>query len=231
VLKNISFTVRRGETVGILGATGSGKSTLTYLLNRLYDLPESSGRITIGGVDIRGIDKYYLRRRIGIVLQEPFLYSRTLFENIDISRRSGDLDKVRRSAETACVGGDIESLPKKYDTVVGERGVTLSGGQKQRVAIARALMQDAPVMVFDDSMSSLDMQTDAKILSALRRSTRGATVFIVSHRISTLMHSDKIIVLEDGVITGSGTHAELLRSGGLYSRLYAMQSGEGARDV
>jgi ATP-binding cassette subfamily B protein len=118
VLKNISFSCKPGETVGILGATGSGKSTLTYLLNRLYDLPEDSGRITVGGVDIREIDKYYLRRNIGIVLQEPFLYSRTLFENIDIGAQSGDLEAVRKSAEAACIGQDIEALPEKYDTMV-----------------------------------------------------------------------------------------------------------------
>ena len=224
-LKNISFTVKSGATFGILGATGSGKSTLTYLLNRLYDLPEDGGKITIGGVDISRIDKAYLRGNVGLVLQEPFLFSKTIFENVDIASRAGDLAKVREKSRIAAVDEDIMSFYKGYDTIVGERGMTLSGGQKQRVAIARTLMMDAPIMVFDDSMSSLDMETDAKIREALREGTAGATVMLISHRISTLMTADMIMVLEDGRIAELGTHNELVEKNGHYRRVYDLQSG------
>ena len=225
VLKGLNFTIRSGTTFGILGATGSGKSTITYLLNRLYDLPEDGGVITIGGVDISLIEKAYLRRNVGLVLQEPFLFSKTLLENIDIASRKRDLGLVREKARTAAVDDNIISFSKGYDTVIGERGITLSGGQKQRVAIARTLMIDAPVMVFDDSMSSLDMETDAKIRESLRADTAGATVILISHRISTLMTADKIMVLEDGRIAEIGSHNELVEQNGIYRRIYDLQSG------
>ena len=225
VLENVSFKIESGTTFGILGATGSGKSTLTYLLNRLYDLPEGGGSITIGGVDISLIKKKYLRRNIGLVLQEPFLFSKSILDNIDIASREHKLDKVRGKAEIAAVDDNIMSFAKGYETLVGERGVTLSGGQKQRVAIARTLMMDAPVMVFDDSMSSLDMETDAKIRESLRADTAGATVILISHRISTLMHADKIMVLEEGRVAEMGTHNELVEKSGIYRRVYDLQSG------
>ena len=225
VLKNVSFTVESGTTFGILGATGSGKSTITYLLNRLYDLPEGSGEITIGGVDILQINKKYLRRNIGLVLQEPFLFSKTIFKNIDVASRGRDLGKVREKALIAAVDDNIMSFAKGYDTLVGERGVTLSGGQKQRVAIARTLMMNAPVMIFDDSMSSLDMETDAKIRESLRIDTAGATVILISHRISTLMKADKIMVIEGGQVAEIGTHQELVQQDGIYRRIYDLQSG------
>jgi len=226
VLKDISFKVKSGTTFGILGATGSGKSTITYLLNRLYDLPEDGGAITIGGVDVSSIEKSYLRRSIGLVLQEPFLFSKTIFENIDISSRGNDLGKVREKARIAAVDDNIMSFAKGYETLVGERGITLSGGQKQRVAIARTLMMNAPVMVFDDSMSSLDMETDAKIRESLRVVTAGATVILISHRISTLMTADLIMVLEDGQVAEIGTHSELVEKNGIYRRVYDLQSGK-----
>ena len=225
VLKNVSFTIKSGTTFGILGATGSGKSTITYLLNRLYDLPENGGNILIGDVDISRIEKAYLRRNIGLVLQEPFLFSKTLLENIDIASRGRDLVSVREKSRIAAVDENIMSFVKGYDTIVGERGITLSGGQKQRVAIARTLMMNAPVMVFDDSMSSLDMETDAKIRESLRADTAGATVILISHRISTLMKADVIMVLEDGEIAEIGTHSELVGNNGLYRRVYDLQSG------
>ena len=225
VLKNVSFTVKSGTSFGILGATGSGKSTITYLLNRLYDLPEDGGSITIGGVDITRIEKAYLRRNIGLVLQEPFLYSKTVLDNIDISSRSRDLDRIREKARIAEVDDNIMGFAKGYDTIVGERGVTLSGGQKQRVAIARTLMMNAPVMVFDDSMSSLDMETDARIRESLRTDTAGSTVIIISHRISTLMNADTIMVLEDGKVAEMGSHSELVAKNGIYRRIYDIQSG------
>ena len=225
VLEDLSFTVKSGSTFGILGTTGSGKSTVTYLLNRLYDLPEDGGSISIGGVDIRKIDRHALRRGVGLVLQEPFLFSKSIFDNIDIAARSRDSVRVRRAAEIAAVDESIESFANGYDTMVGERGVTLSGGQKQRVAIARTLMLEAPILVFDDSMSSLDMETDAKIRASLRENTRNATVILISHRISTLMLSDTILVLDGGRAAELGTHAQLLAGDGVYKRVYDLQSG------
>ena len=225
ILENISFKIEKGTTFGILGATGSGKSTITYLLNRLYDVPNDSGEITIGGVDIRQIDKSHLRRNVGLVLQEPFLFSKTIFDNIDIASRKKDIGKVREKARIAAVDDSITSFTGGYETVVGERGVTLSGGQKQRIAIARTLMMSAPIMVFDDSMSNLDMETDAKIQEALRKDTAGATVILVSHRISTLMAADKIMVVENGRLTEIGSHFELVQKNGHYRRIYDLQSG------
>jgi ATP-binding cassette subfamily B protein len=228
VLKNLSFTVRGGTTLGVLGATGSGKSTVTYLLNRLYDLPEGGGEITIGGVELRKIDRAYLRRNVGIVLQEPFLFSKTILENLGIAAaQRGDLAAAREKAKIAAVDDDIMGFKNGYDTVVGERGVTLSGGQKQRVAIARTLMLGAPIMVFDDSMSNLDMETDARIRDALRETTADATVILISHRISTLMAADNILVLSDGHVAETGTHRELLAQNGLSRRVYEIQSAAG----
>ncbi len=225
VLKDLSFTIPAGSTFGILGGTGSGKSTITYVLNRLYDLPENGGSIDIGGVDIKEISLPHLRKNVGLVLQEPFLFSKTIFENIDIAAKTGDLEKVRESAGIAAVDKDIMSFTEGYDTVVGERGVTLSGGQKQRVAMARTLMLKSPIMVFDDSMSNLDMETDAQIRSALREGTGNSTVIIISHRISTLMQADRILVLEDGKAAELGSHRELMEKDGIYRRIYEIQAG------
>jgi len=225
VLKDVSFKIKKGTTFGILGATGSGKSTITYLLNGLYDLPDDGGVITIGDVDVSKIKKAYLRRNIGLVLQEPFLFSKTILENIDIASRSRGLDRVREKARIAAVDDNIMGFSKGYDTIVGERGVTLSGGQKQRVAIARTLMMDAPIMVFDDSMSNLDMETDAKIRESLREDTAGATVVLISHRITTLMKADIIMVLDEGKVEEIGSHSELVDKNGIYRRIYDLQSG------
>ena len=225
VLKDVSFKIKKGTTFGILGATGSGKSTITYLLNGLYDLPSENGIITIGDVDISQIKKSYLRRNIGLVLQEPFLFSKTILENIDIASRGKGLDKARAKARIAAVDDNIMAFSKGYDTIVGERGVTLSGGQKQRVAIARTLMMDAPIMIFDDSMSNLDMETDAKIRESLREDTEGATVVLISHRITTLMKADVIMVLDEGKVEEIGSHSELVEKDGIYRRIYDLQSG------
>ncbi len=223
MLKNVSFTVKAGTTVGILGATGSGKSTMMYLLDRLYDLPRDHGSITIGGVDIREISREHLRKNIGFVLQEPFLFSKTIRENIGIAHPAADLSAVRHSASIAAVDEAITEFSAGYDTIVGERGVTLSGGQKQRVAIARMLMQNAPIMVFDDSLSAVDAETDAKIRGALRKNTGSSTVVLISHRITTLMHADCIFVLENGKVVQSGTHDELCAQDGLYKQIYDIQ--------
>ena len=228
-LHDVSFTVREGTTFGILGSTGSGKSTLMLLLDRLYELPEQGGHITIGGTDIRSIKASWLRSKIGMVLQEPYLFSRTLAENIAITEREEtDLPRVRRAARTASLDETVERFAKGYDTYVGERGVTLSGGQKQRTAIAQMLMRKAPIMVFDDSLSAVDAETDAKIRSALKESTQGATVILIAHRITTLMNADYIIVMDRGRIAEEGTHEELLALGGIYRRIYDLQTQDGS---
>ena len=224
ILHDIDLEVKAGTTVGILGGTGSGKSTLMYLLDRLYDLPEDRGRITIGGTDIRDIKAESLRRGIGIVLQEPFLFSRTLGENIAITGDAKDLAAVREAARSACLDDTVQGFTKGYDTTVGERGVTLSGGQKQRAAIARMLLQKTPVMILDDSLSAVDTATDAKIRRCLEERFGTATIFLISHRITTLSRADQVIVMEHGRITERGTPDELRHSGGVYQRIADIQS-------
>lgn len=223
VLRDVSFTVPAGSTFAILGGTGSGKSTLVHLLDRLYDLGEGQGEITIGGRDIRLIERGYLRRNIGLVLQEPFLFSRTIRENIAAPRPGAEEAEIRRAAAIACVDEAVSEFPDGYDTLVGERGVTLSGGQKQRVAIARMLISGAPVMVFDDSLSAVDSETDAKIRAALRESLGRATVILISHRITTLMQAERILVLENGQVSDIGTHEELISRPGIYREIYDIQ--------
>ncbi len=222
VLKGLNFTAKAGETVALLGATGSGKSSLVHLLQRLYDY--QGGSVTIGGVELKTIEKDHLRTHVGIVLQEPFLYAKTVKENIGIIHERPDEATVHEAARVAAVHDVIESFDKKYDTVVGERGVTLSGGQKQRVAIARTLMKDNDILIFDDSLSAVDTETDAAIRKALKKRRQGITTFIISHRVSTLSEADRILVLEDGHITQNGTHEELLEQEGLYKRIWMIQN-------
>ena len=224
IIRDLSLTIPGGSTVGVLGMTGSGKSTLMYLLNGLYT--PDAGRITIGGNDIRDISLPWLRKNIGIVLQEPFLFSRTLEENIALAVET-DHENVRRAAGIAALDDSVSRFAKGYDTMVGERGVTLSGGRKQRAAIARMLVQDPQVMIFDDSLSAVDAETDAVIRKRLSWIMGGRTVILISHRISTLKDADRIVVLDEGRIAESGTHEELLRAGGLYSRIWSIQNPEG----
>lgn len=226
ILHDINFTMKAGTTLGILGGTGSGKSTLMLLLDKLYELPEGSGRISIGGVDIADIKTEYLRKNIGIVLQEPFLFSRTIAENIAISGGAGE-EEIRAAAAAACLDETVEGFAKGYETFVGERGVTLSGGQKQRAAIARALIQDAPIMIFDDSLSAVDTETDAKIRQSLEARFGSAGIILISHRITTLSKADMILVLDRGRIAERGTHEQLMTAGGIYQRIYEIQSGVG----
>ena len=226
VLHDVSFTIKAGSTFGVLGATGSGKSTLMYLLDRLYELPRENGKITIGGVDIREIDLSYLRKNIGIVLQEPFLFSKSFRESIADGAARADLEAVRHYARIAVIDDAITGFAQGYDTPIGERGVTISGGQKQRVAIARMLMQDTPIKIFDDSLSAVDMETDQKIRQSIRKNVHGTTI-LIAHRITTLMNADQILVLDRGRVVQMGTHQELIQQEGIYKRIYDMQSVAG----
>ncbi len=226
VLHNVSFDIPSGCSFGILGGTGSGKSSLLLLLCRLY--APDSGRITVGGEDIASMPARWVRGNVGIVLQEPFLFSRSVGENIGIC--GADAETVRSAAATACIDKDIEGFTQGYGTMVGERGVTLSGGQKQRVAMARMLTQKTPIIVFDDSLSAVDTETDENIRTALARDLKGATSIIISHRITTLMDCDRILVLEHGAVAQLGTPDELLASEGIFRRIYDMQMSIGEEE-
>ena len=231
VLNHLSFTIPAGKTFAILGGTGSGKSTIAALLDRLYDLKPGEGSISIGGVDIREIRQDYLRGNIGLVLQEPYLFSRSIGENIAITHPGSGLNGIKKATSIACVDEAIDTFSDGYDTIVGERGVTLSGGQKQRVAIARMLMQEAPVMIFDDSLSAVDAETDAKIRKALGQRMGDSTVILISHRITTLMQADQILVLKDGELSEIGTHAELISHPGIYRDIYDIQMAAADREL
>ena len=225
VLEDVSFTVPAGSTVGILGGTGSGKSTLVRLLDRLYPLPEGSGTISVGGIDIRRLRAAELRSNIGFVLQEPYLFSRTIGENLRLANQTASDAELRAAAHIACLDSAVEGFPSGYDTFVGERGVTLSGGQKQRAAIARTLVQDTPILIFDDSLSAVDTETDATIRARLAGREGRATTLLISHRTATLMHTDRIVVLDRGRVAEIGTHEELLAKNGIYRRIYDIQNG------
>ena len=255
VLKDVSMRIRAGSTVGILGATGAGKSTLVQLLDRLWELAPEQGTISIGGVDIRDMDRGWLRRNIGMVLQEPYLFSRTLGDNILIAKQEGtlrvnpdenrddtaekqaeeaavhDLEELRRAAYISCLDEAVDRFANGYDTFVGERGVTLSGGQKQRAAMAQMLVRRTPIMIFDDSLSAVDAETDARIRRELQKNTSDATVILIAHRITTLRYADEIFVLEKGRIAEHGSHDELLAQGGIYSRVYALQTDAAGRET
>ena len=224
MLHDIDLEIPAGSTLGILGGTGSGKSTMMYLLARLYPLPEGCGRITIGGVDIAKMKLSHLRRNIGIVLQEPFLFSRTLRENLSITEKDLPEEEMYAAARAACLEETIAGFTKGYETFVGERGVTLSGGQKQRAAIARMLTQKAPIMIFDDSLSAVDTETDAKIRRALEKKFGTATIILISHRITTLSKADKVLVLDHGRISQLGTPEELKNQPGLYREINNIQA-------
>ncbi len=222
VLNHLSCTIKAGQTVAILGSTGSGKSTMVHLLQRLFE--PQSGSIAIGGVQISKIDRKYLRSRVGLILQEPFLFSKTIRENVGIAMPSPSQEEIEKVASVACAHGFIKESEKGYDTVVGERGVTLSGGQKQRIAIARTLMKDNDILIFDDSLSAVDTETDAQIRAALRARSHKATTIIISHRITTLSEADHILVLDQGRVVDEGTHQELCARPGLYQRINQIQT-------
>ncbi len=221
VLKNVSFTVEPGQTVALLGATGSGKTTIINLLPRFYD--PSQGRILIDGHDLRDVTLDSLRAQIGIVLQETTLFTGTIRNNIAFGKPDASLEEVMTAAKAAAAHDFIMSFPQGYDTPVGERGSTLSGGQKQRIAIARALLLDPRILILDDSTSSVDLATEAKIQKALDRLMKGRTSFVIAQRISTVMNADQILVLDKGVIVASGKHAELMEDSPLYAEIYRSQ--------
>jgi ATP-binding cassette subfamily B protein len=222
LLRDISFTVDKGETIAIVGKTGSGKSTLINLMVRLLDY--QNGSIMFDGVDIKDINKKHLRKNVGIIMQEPFLYSKTLYENIGIMDQQAPEEHIYKAASIAALHDDIVGFEAGYKTIVGERGVTLSGGQKQRVAIARMLLDSKPVLIFDDSLSAVDTETDIQIRRALDEYWTDTTVFLITHRITTAQEADKIIVLDKGKIVEMGTHEELLNQDGIYNELWDIQT-------
>lgn len=228
VLNGISFNVKKGETVAVVGPTGSGKSSMVHLLMRLYDY--NKGSIKIDGVELMDIKRKWIRSNIGIVLQEPFLYSRTIKENIKIAKIMADDNEVKKAASMAAVHNVISSFEKGYDTIVGEKGVTLSGGQRQRVAIARTLIKNMPILIFDDSLSAVDAETDRIIREQLKKKSKDVTTFIISHRISTVMDADKIIVLNHGKIEQIGDHQQLIRKEGIYKRIWDIQNSSDGID-
>jgi ATP-binding cassette subfamily B protein len=223
VLSNINLKVRAGQAVALLGSTGSGKTTLVNLLPRFYEYTD--GAIKLDGVELTDYPRAYLRSQIGIVEQEPFLFSKTIKENIKIGvDRPVSDEEVIASAKAAAIHDSIMTFPEGYDTLVGEKGVTLSGGQKQRVAIARTLLKDPRILILDDSTSSVDMETEAEIRAALEVLMQGRTTFIIAHRVQSLMNADQIVVLDKGKIVQHGTHETLLEEEGLYRQIYDLQA-------
>ncbi len=231
ILCCVDIEIKGGSTLGILGGTGSGKSTLMLLLNKMYPLEEGRGKISIGGTDIRDVRSDFLRQNIAMVLQEPYLFSRSIADNIGIARPGISREQIEFAARDACLDSSVEGFAEGYETFVGERGVTLSGGQKQRAAIARALTQEAPIMIFDDSLSAVDNETDAKIRAALAKRFGKATIIIISHRITTLSKADKVVVLDEGRVIEEGHPDELKSAGGIYQQIYEIQLGVEVADA
>ncbi|MGC9365766.1 MAG: ABC transporter ATP-binding protein [bacterium] len=222
ILNNISFKVKPGQTVAILGPTGSGKSSLVNLIPRLYDY--SSGSITVDGVELKDIDRYWIRNQISIILQEPFLYSKTITDNLKMGKEHCKEYEIQDATQTAAIHDVITEFDLGYQTLVGEKGVTLSGGQKQRVAIARAILKNSPLLIFDDSFSAVDTETDLRIRNALNKKLGQTTTFIIAHRLTTLAQADLILVMEKGEIVQSGNHHQLINQSGLYQRIWEIQN-------
>lgn len=222
VLKNINLSIKAGQTVAIMGKTGSGKSTLAYLITRLYE--PTSGSILIDGRPLSSIQKHHLRKNISMVLQEPFLFSKSILSNIDIAKNNFAIDEIYTAAKIARVHDNILTFKNGYDTQIGEKGVTLSGGQKQRVAIARSIVSNSPILIFDDSLSAVDTQTDTEIRSALKNKMKNSTTLIITHRIATAKDADLIVVLENNTISEIGTYDELINKEGLFKRIADIQT-------
>ena len=224
VLRDVSFDVDKGKTVAIMGPTGSGKSSLVHLLTRLYD--PTSGSIVVDGHDLVDIAPSYIREKVGIVLQEPYLFSKSIYDNIKLATPNSSEIDVYNAAKIASIHDVINNFDQGYGTLVGEKGVTLSGGQKQRVAIARTIINDHPIIIFDDSLSALDSETDASIRRDLKTLNQSATMIIITHRINSAMAADKIIVLNEGVVEQVGDHNSLMCEEGLYKRIAMIQNNE-----
>ena len=223
VLRDISFAAKPGQTIALLGPTGSGKSTLINLLPRFYDYTQ--GQILLDGQPLENYPRHTLRQHIGIVEQEPFLFSRTIRENIAYGvNRAVTQAEIEAAAQAAAIDRVIQSFPEGYNTLVGEKGVTLSGGQKQRIAIARTLLKNPAILIFDDAVSAVDTETETAIHAALDRLRQGRTTFIIAHRVQTVMKADKILVLDQGRIVQQGTHTELMARQGIYRRIYQLQA-------
>ncbi len=224
-LSGFALRVAPGERVALVGPSGAGKSTLLALLLRFYDPQE--GAIRIGGVDVRALDPSRLRRLIAVVPQEPVIFAASVYDNVRYGRPGATLGEAREACEQAHALEFIGRLPQGFDTPLGERGVTLSGGQRQRLSIARALLADRPVLLLDEATSSLDAASERLVQQALERLERGRTTLVIAHRLATVQHADRIVVLERGVIVAQGTHAELMRQGGLYAKLAQLQFLDG----
>ncbi|AIV63830.1 ABCB family ABC transporter ATP-binding protein/permease [Burkholderia pseudomallei] len=231
ILHDVDFTIEAGSTTAVVGHSGSGKSTLSRLLFRFYDLDRATGgAITIDGQDIRDVKQETLRASIGIVPQDTVLFNDTIYYNIAYGRPSAARDEVIAAARAAHIHAFIESLPKGYDTPVGERGLKLSGGEKQRVAIARTILKNPPILVFDEATSALDSRSERAIQHELDQIARHRTTLVIAHRLSTVVHADQIIVMDHGRIVERGTHAQLLRADGLYAQMWALQQQRAAAD-
>lgn len=223
IIHNISFTAEKGQTIGIIGATGAGKSTIMNLICRFYDVTE--GQVLVDGIDVRDRDIYALRDNIGMAMQDVFLFSDTIEGNIAYGNTSASFEDVVRVAKIANADEFIRETPDGYDTIVGERGMGLSGGQKQRISLARALLKNPSIIILDDTTSAVDLETESQIQNELENIQKDTTVFIIAHRISSIQHADKILVLDNGRIIEEGTHQELLKKGGYYATVYHHQYG------
>jgi ATP-binding cassette subfamily B protein len=221
VLDSVSFSVRQGEKVAIVGPSGAGKSTIFHLVLRFYDV--ASGSVTYDGVRVSDCDPHDLRRRIALVPQDVMVFGASVAENIRFGRLDASDADVARAAELAGAVEFINRLPQRYETPIGERGVTLSGGQRQRIAIARAILRDAPLLLLDEATSSLDAESETQVSAALARLMQGRTTLVIAHRLATVLSCDRILVLDHGRIVEQGTHAQLSAAGGLYARLAKLQ--------